>query len=347
MRAQSVPSHGTAAEDRWINEWQHDFPLVSRPFQVVADATGSKPGEVMAFFRQALGDGRISRIGGVLSHGAGGDAMLVALAVPAQRLESVALQVSAHAGVNHNYEREAEHNLWFVVTGPDRPSVEADIDAIEQETGLQALRLPMVHPYCIDLGFDLAANRQESLMRPQRKAAHPLCKDDFALAALVEQGLPVCDQPFASWAAQLRASEAEVLARVQSWVRHGQLKRFGVVVRHHELGFDANAMTVFDVPDEKVDELGARLARQPGVTLAYRRLRHGQWHYNLYAMVHGRQREEVAAMIDFITLRAGLQGFERRILFSRRRFKQTGGRRFADALPQVAMPKEESDAVTG
>ncbi len=301
----------------------------------------------MAFYRQALDDGRISRIGGVFAHGAGGDAMLVALAVPPERLEAVALQVSAHASVNHNYEREAAFNLWFVVTGPDRLAVEAEIDNIENESGLQAIRLPMVRPYCIDLGFDLAADRQASRMRPQRRFCEALQPSDFALAALVEQGLLLCDRPFAQWAKWLGTGEREVIDRLGAWLRQGQLKRFGVVVRHHELGFDANAMTVFDVPDERADELGARLALQPGVTLAYRRMRHGQWHYNLYAMVHGRQREDVAAMIDLITVRAGLKGFDRRVLFSRRRFKQTGGRRFASAIPQAALTEDMSDAVSG
>ncbi|GAA6142007.1 Lrp/AsnC family transcriptional regulator [Hydrogenophaga sp. 5NK40-0174] len=347
MAAELAASGLPATHTRWINDWQHDFPVTSQPYHALALATSAVADDVMAFYRQALDDGRISRIGGVFAHGAGGDAMLVALAVPDERLEAVALQVSSHASVNHNYEREAEFNLWFVVTGPDRAAVEAEIDSIERESGLKAIRLPMVRPYCIDLGFDLAADRHASRMRPQRKSCDALLPSDFALAALVEQGLPICDCPFAHWAEWLGTEEREVIDRLRAWIRQGQLKRFGVVVRHHELGFDANAMTVFDVPDEMADELGARLALQPGVTLAYRRMRHGQWHYNLYAMVHGRRREDVVALIDLITVRSGLKGFERRVLFSRRRFKQTGGRRFAAAIPRAAQTEEMSDVVSG
>ena len=121
-------------------------------------------------------------------------------------------------------------------------------------------------------------------------------------------------------------------AHLQRWLDAGTLSRFGVVVRHHEFGFDANAMTVFDVPDDLVDARGAALACADGVTLAYRRVRAPEWRYNLYCMVHGRDRDAVLAVIARLTESCGLADYPRRVLFSRRRFKQTGPRRFR-ALP--------------
>ena len=99
-------------------------------------------------------------------------------------------------------------------------------------------------------------------------------------------------------------------------------------MRHHELGYRANAMVVFDLPDAEVDRIGLQLAAEPGVTLCYRRTRSlPEWPYNLYCMVHGRSREEAQPVIERL---AAMAGAPTTVLFSTRRFKQCGARYFAD-----------------
>ena len=166
----------------------------------------------------------------------------------------------------------------------------------------------------------------------------------LALQLLLQAGLPLVERPYAQWADELGGDEDGVTERIGQWLAEGRLKRFGVVVRHHELGFSANAMTVFDVPDHLVDACGEALAQQPGVTLAYRRERAGPWPYNLYCMVHGTDRTLVQGVIDRVVAAAGLAGHRRTVLFSTRRFKQTGAHRFR-ALP---LPTQEvSHALDG
>jgi DNA-binding Lrp family transcriptional regulator len=126
-----------------------------------------------------------------------------------------------------------------------------------------------------------------------------------------------------------------VIQTLQRWLDQGTLRRFGVVVRHHELGFDQNAMTVFDVPEAEVDACGAALARQPGVTLCYRRARAEGWPFNLYCMVHGRERDAVRRQIDDAARAAGLQRHVREVLFSGRRFKQQGASYFRHHASEV------------
>jgi DNA-binding Lrp family transcriptional regulator len=123
--------------------------------------------------------------------------------------------------------------------------------------------------------------------------------------------------------------ESDVLTRIAGWLDEGMIKRFGVVVRHYELGYRANAMVVFDVPDEDVDQLGRQFAAEAGVTLCYRRSRSlPHWRYNLYCMVHGRSREEVQPVIERL---GRLAGVPTQALFSTRRFKQCGARYFPEA----------------
>ena len=321
-----VPPTGQTLAERLLNEGQRGFPLLERPFQALAERFGSTEAEVLRACADELARGDISRIGGVWAPGVGGAALLCALAVPPERLEAVAALVSAHPGVNHNYEREHSLNLWFVITGTGAEPLDDALTAIEAETCLPVTRLKMVRPYRIDLGFDLhrPATRGSAIQRrpPRVEPA------DHALAALVEAGLPLVPEPFADWARALGCTTADVLARIQTWLDAGTLRRFGLVVRHHEVGFSANAMTVFDIDDAQVDAFGERLATQPGITLCYRRERAEGWRYNLYCMVHGRSRDETLGLLHAAIAGAGLAGQPHQILFSRRRFKQTGARYF-------------------
>lgn len=311
-----------------LNRWQHGFPLESRPFVQIAQSLGSPEDAVIAGYQAAHADGSLSRIGGVWAAGAGGAALLVAMAVPPQRLDAVAAQVDALSGVNHNYEREHRFNLWFVITGPDAAALAARLDALERDTGLATLRLPMQRVYRIDLGFDLRGVGGAVKAAAPARAAAPVAQADRPLAALVEAGLPLVSRPYAAWAERLGCGEGDLLATISLWLDRGTLRRFGVVVRHHELGFDRNAMTVFDVPGDVVDACGEALAAQPGVTLCYRRARADGWPYNLYCMVHGRERDGVRATIDAAARAAGLADRPHEVLFSLRRFRQQGGSYF-------------------
>ena len=140
------------------------------------------------------------------------------------------------------------------------------------------------------------------------------------------KGLDLVPRPFRALAARIGATEDAVLAAVGGLAGAGIVKRFGAVVHHRALGWRANAMVVWDVPDEQAAAAGRLLAALPFVTLAYRRRRAADWPYNLYCMIHGRDRRTVRAQARQAAVVAGLDGFPTRILFSRRAFKQTGGR---------------------
>ncbi len=148
---------------------------------------------------------------------------------------------------------------------------------------------------------------------------------DRALIKAVEHGLPIISRPYAQIAKQLNSTEQEVISRLQYLIDCGAIKRYGVVVRHKELGYTANGMVVWNIPDDKVDELGTCIGKYSCVTLSYRRPRRlPDWPYNLFTMVHGSDREEVTKKVEDIANKCGLQNTEYTILFSTRRFKQRG-----------------------
>ncbi len=140
---------------RLLDGYQRDFPLASEPFAAIADELGVDERTVLGRLEYLKRFGAVSRVGPVVQPNRVGASTLAALAVPAERLESVADIVSAFPQVNHNYEREHEFNLWFVVTAADRGAVDRVLTDIEMATGLQPLDLPMLEDYFIDLGFAL------------------------------------------------------------------------------------------------------------------------------------------------------------------------------------------------
>ena len=157
---------------------------------------------------------------------------------------------------------------------------------------------------------------------PQRP---PVDETDRRLLAAIRHGLPLASRPFAEVGVRLGLTEEEVIERLTRLKKSGVIRRFGVVVRHHELGYSANAMVVWDVPDRQVAELGRCLAGFDFITLCYRRPRRlPQWRYNLYCMIHGKSREEVLAHLEWMVNHCGLQALPHEVLFSRRRFKQRG-----------------------
>ena len=150
---------------------------------------------------------------------------------------------------------------------------------------------------------------------------------DQRLLARLADGPPLAPRPYAEIGAQLQLSEEAVIERLRRLLQAGVIRRLGLIVRHHELGYRANAMTVWDVPDHAVDALGAKLAVFPFVTLCYRRSRRPPlWPYNLFAMVHGKQRTQVLSQIEHMKDQAGLCDMSYKVLFSNKRYKQSAAR---------------------
>ena len=160
---------------------------------------------------------------------------------------------------------------------------------------------------------------------------------DRRLLGAIQHGLPLAPRPYAELGACLGWPEAEVIDGLRALLARGVIKRLGVVVRHHELGYRGNAMVVWDVPDARADAVGQALGAFPFVTLCYQRVRRPPaWPYNLFSMIHARDRAAALAHVDALVAHCGLQDVPRAVLFSRRRYKQRGA--WYDAPPPADSP---------
>jgi DNA-binding Lrp family transcriptional regulator len=141
---------------RLLDDFQRDFPLQPRPFDTLAERLGMTETEVLERLHRLQEQGAISRIGAVLAPHRAGWSTLAAMAVPAEELDELAELVSSYPEINHNYEREHELNLWFVVAAPSRERVEQVLQEIETRSCCPVLDLPLLEAYRLDLGFALS-----------------------------------------------------------------------------------------------------------------------------------------------------------------------------------------------
>ena len=318
---------GSRLEFKLLNDHQRDFPLVSRPFRFLAEQHFVTEAEVLETLRRLHAEGSVGRVGAVFAPGRIGVSTLLALAVPAHRLAEVAATLQDMDGINHSYEREHDYNLWAVATAPDAATLQTLLAHIRNATRLPMLDLPMLEEFRIDLGFDLNGLQQPAVHRVMNGPRHVLAPRERRLVAHLQAGIELVAEPYRALGAQAGMSEHAVLAHLADWLGNGVIRRFGVVVRHHELGYRANAMAVWDVPDAMASALGRKLAQQQGVTLAYLRRRGlPQWRYNLFCMLHGKERAAVLSNLADVARAVGLGRFPHAVLFSRSRFKQTGAR---------------------
>ena len=163
-------------------------------------------------------------------------------------------------------------------------------------------------------------------MKPERiLPATSLDEIDRQIVVATQSGLPLVSQPYHAIAQQLGITAAEVMLRMQNMLQTGVIRRIGVIPNHYALGYKANGMTVWDVPDDQIDALGKKIGDLEFVSHCYHRPRHlPDWPYNFFAMVHGRNRSEVEAFVHHIAELIGDADRGHEILYSTRILKKTG-----------------------
>ena len=148
---------------------------------------------------------------------------------------------------------------------------------------------------------------------------------DRKIITATQSGLPLVKEPYALIARQLDIEPELLKQRLKNMLESGQIRRIGAVPNHYKLGYKANAMSVWNVPDEQIKELGEQLGALPFVSHCYERPRFlPEWPYNLFAMLHGKSKDEVAEKVQQVVQLLGdhCTGYE--LLYSTEILKKTG-----------------------
>ena len=298
-----------------INAFQGGFPVTRRPFGPAAAALGDHGVEVTGTelcerVRELDDTGVLSRFGALVNAEAiGGAASLVAMHAPAERFDEVVETVNDFTEVAHNYEREHPHlNVWFVVSVADHPDPDKDGDdrveevlaEIEAATGQETYNLPKLQEFHVGATFlvdgpvpdgDVDLSGLAPAVEPSDRST--LTPDERDLVVEIQGGLPITETPYADVAAAIDADVEWVVETIERFRREGKVRRVGVIPNHYALGYTENGMTVWDVPEDVLDEVGPVVADLEFVTHCYERPRHaGVWEYNFFAMTHGRTEAE-------------------------------------------------------
>ncbi|QIN80599.1 AsnC family transcriptional regulator [Rubrobacter marinus] len=323
-----------------LNLIQREFPLEREPFAALGRPLGLAGDEVIRRI-EALKRGRVIRqISAIFdTRVLGYQSTLVAASIPAEKLNSAAKAINSHPGVSHNYERNNPFNLWYTVAVPpdSRLGLEGTVDVLHKISGAEKTRiLPTLKLFKIGVTLDMNAGATAKKEAPQygesdrAGADRNVSDEDKAAIQALQEDIPLTPRPFDLWGRQVGLGYEDLLERAYDLQRRKIMRRFSAVLYHRKAGFRANAMGVWKVPEDRVEEVGQAFAQYQAVSHCYQRPVYEDWPYALFSMVHGRSEEECEAVLDAMGEETGLT--ERLSLYSTREYKKTRVRYFTPEM---------------
>lgn len=304
---------------RMLDIIQSGFPLEPDPYAVLAAQLDAPRASVIDALDSLFQEGTVRRVGASFSSAKLGYAStLCAAAVEPSRLEETVEVINSYPGVTHNYHRENRYNVWFTLIAPSPQAAEAVLTEIRAKTGCaDILNLPATRLFKIRVDFGAAdaagtadatdaagaTGMPGSLQDPPQHNAAPKPFDaadphDVQIVRWAQGDIlrgkdgQLLDRPFAALEGEGLSQEA-VISRLRELKADGTIRRFGAIVRHQNLGYSHNGMTVWDVPDAAAQACGDAFAGKRFVSHCYERPRAQTWPYNLYAMVHAQSADEL------------------------------------------------------
>lgn len=333
-----------AADQELLNVLQWDFPVVARPYAAVGERLGMTEAEVMERVQRVKDTGVLRQLSAIFDTRAlGYGSSLVAARVGLDRVDEAAAVISEHPGVSHNYKRNHPFNLWYTVAVPPGQDLQGHVDILHDESGAESTRvLPTLKLFKIGVKLDMtgrtgAAAKAEVLEheRPERRpdmAVPELSVMELAVVRIVQEDLPLVERPFAVHARAVAeeagepVDEVRVLDLLASFEERKLMRRFAAVMNHRKAGFKANAMGVWAVPEDRLEEIGPAMAGFAAVSHCYRRPIYPDWPYSVFTMIHGRSSRDCEETVEAIRAETGID--EYCLLWSVKEYKKTRVRYF-------------------
>ena len=316
-------------DKRLLNLMQGSFPLAERPYAEVARRAELSEDEVLRRTRRLLDERIIREVTPIFdTRVLGYSSMLVAAKVDAEHPWRAAKIINEHPGVSHNYLRDHDFNLWFTIaTEPgSKLGLQGTLDVLAELTGAQSIRqLPTLRLFKIRMdlemekGTDALAAVAEAVDHKEPEAIE-LSDLDLAVIRASQGPMEPIEEPFAPAAAKLGMPVAKLLDHLESMRDRRALRRVAAILFHRRAGFSANGMGVWKVPEERILELGPRMASFRGISHCYQRPTYADWPYSVFTMAHGRSKDECDAILASIAADTGIE--ERRTLYSSTEFKK-------------------------
>ena len=311
-----------------LNEIQWSFPLVSQPYHAIAKKFDVSVEEVKKRLIKLKRTGVLRQLSAIFdTRKLGYKSSLVAMAIESDKLDYVAKQINRHPGVSHNYERNHDFNLWFTLAVPPGSDLKAEVDKFSKLAGIKKMRmLPTIKLFKIGVKLDMVDEKKHEVKPSEQKkeirdVKFVATEEDKEYIRELQKDLEIVDRPFLKPAQRLGITEEQLFDKAKYYEEIGVMRRFAAILRHRDVGFVANGMIVWKVPETRITQVGDKLGAFPQVSHCYQRPVYKDWPYNIFSMVHCKSEQEAEDMAR--TIQKQIDVPEYKILFSAREFKKT------------------------
>ncbi len=304
---------------------QKNFPLSPRPFATIAKELGTDEESIIQQIKEEKSNNIIRQISPIFdTKRLGYSSSLVSFKVKREDIDRAVEVINSHPGVSHNYEREHTFNIWFTLAiAPDsKLGLDKTVEILASKShAVDFIILPTLKLFKIAVKLNTTGKdaKKEKISKPKRKNIEltPLHRRVITLA---QYDIPIVAEPFKEVVSQLGISYDEFFEILNELKDAGIMRRFAGILNHRKAGFNANAMVVWDIDENRAEEMGERASQFSAVSHCYLRPKYPNWPYNLFTMVHGKTAEETNEIIQEIA--SEIEHFSRRPLYSTREFKK-------------------------
>ena len=311
-----------------LNEIQWTFPLVTRPFDAIAKKFDTTPEIIKEKLNNLKEIGVLRQLSAIFdTRKLGYTSSLVAMEIEHDKLDHVASQINRHPGVSHNYERDHQFNLWFTLAVPPGADLNSELEKFNVLKGIKKVRmLPTLQLFKIGVKLDMVDDKKHEVAPTEEKKEIKNIKfepteDDKDFIRELQKDMEIIDEPFVKAANNLGITEDELFSKMKHYESLGVLRRFAAILRHRQVGFTANGMIVWKVPEDRITSVGETLGSFPQVSHCYERPTYDDWPYNVFSMIHCKTHDEAYDVAK--TIQNQIDVNEYKILFSSREFKKT------------------------
>jgi len=311
-----------------LNEIQWTFPLVTRPFDTIAKKFDTTPEIIKEKLNNLKEIGVLRQLSAIFdTRKLGYTSSLVAMEIEHDKLDYVASQINRHPGVSHNYERDHQFNLWFTLAVPPGVDLNSELEKFNVLKGIKKVRmLPTLQLFKIGVKLDMVDDKKHEVAPTEEKKEIKNIKfepteEDKDFIRELQKDMEIIDEPFVNAAKNLGITEDELFSKMKHYESMGVLRRFAAILRHRQVGFTANGMIVWKVPEDRITSVGETLGSFPQVSHCYERPTYDDWPYNVFSMIHCKTHDEAYEVAKIIQDQIDVN--EYKILFSSREFKKT------------------------
>ena len=312
-------------KDEILSRIQKKFPLVAKPFEVIANELDMSEAEVLEILQAEKKAGIIRQTSAIFdTKRLGYKSSLVAFKVQPDKIDAAVEIINSHPGISHNYERNHDFNIWFTLgVSPDSKlgldktvEILAELTEADEFIMLPTLKLFKINVKLNTTGKDEKKEKVKKVVHTEVEMT-PLHHD---IVRKAQYDIEMVSEPFKKIIDELNIDYDTFFGVLKELQEAGYMRRFASILNHRKAGFNANAMVVWDVNEENGEEIGAIAAAFSAVSHCYLRPKYANWPYNLFTMVHGKTTDETNGIIA--EMATEIEAKSHMPLYSSREFKK-------------------------